>query len=108
MIRIVKGESKVIQVPVMRVSSGNLAETEMDVSAATEIKWILAASPTSTTAVLTKLKSTNGVTFDTDGKDGLVNVAISDTESKALNAGLLFSIVSACLTMLLAVLDDKI
>lgn len=62
----------------------NAAGTPIDISSVTEITWT-AQRDLSSAAVLTKLKSTGGIVFVTDGTNGQFKVIISSGDTASLD-----------------------
>lgn len=58
-----------------------------DISSATEITFTVKKEKSDTTAKFTKKKTTGGITWKTDGTDGIINIAINPTDTNGLDAG---------------------
>jgi hypothetical protein len=79
----VQGEDVTLQFTVYETTDH---ETSVDVSAATGIEWVLTDGDGSES--LTKTQSGGGISFATDGTDGVIDVAIASADPTGLPAEL--------------------
>ena len=71
--------------PIFTVLDG--AGAAIDLSLFLEVQWLAYFDPVVTPSVINKKKTTGGVTFVSDGKDGKVQVLLSKTDTTALKMG---------------------